>query len=1450
MSKTKGLTNGKRRSKGAFARMLAALLVAGLLLQPLSAPGYASDGDDASAPTRLGDSGGTGSVVPPADADEQGDELRQEEDESAEEDVDSGYTETVEIADAVGLLALAQRVNGGDDMCGALVVLTADIALDADTIWVPIGESVQTPFAGTFDGGGFLITGIDVGEDMAGGLFGYLYEATVQNVYLKNAKAPNSVDGLYFSAVRTTITDCAKKWGLFGLFSSGISLFSGAPSIWDGTARNGSLNIGTNPIKIMTAADLAQIAYLSNTASNDFAGKTILLQVDIDLAEKSWTPIGGSVPFKGHFEGSGCIIFNLKASGGGLFKDINDGSVNNLVIDRAQVTSGGSTGILAATSDSLIAGVVVKHSAVNAGGDAAGIVSVQNYSGKSNIITQCVVMNTDITAGGSASGIVNDNYNHAVTQCAVYSGTLQGNTASGIAYLSNQPQQISAINQNLVLGTAFEATTSARGIIENISSWNTTGNSFVSDVTMTGPNQSLGTTATPNGLDYYFTDSRLPISLMNSSNSGYTSHCFWDRSTVNITTGTPHDRDNADMAALAGLGVGHGFFTTSLLTNGAWKPNDSFWDAQIDYYPYLKYLMESSTPYMQEITGLGAVAVLLDNPDDSLDGARQMRLPKQTAAGDAIYWDYPQGIGIEKRDAGSSVILYTYKNEHVKGFELTAYITVSDVTPGKTISLAKHFTDLTLLDSLLDEDVDARHPATGADFAADDIPSLTFRDPIVVNASARGWVRLYAKRANGSYTLEKTLPCDSVNIAVSGPAGGPYKAEFPTLGLVSGGDYRLVIPQGAIEEIDDSAQRKGNFSEEITLEFTTTTLPVPVIEGDYSRKLLSSDPLSETEVRGWFSARPFADSGDFLHHIDQANPARSIDTAQRLTAPITDPAATLATLPAGVHYYIDPAILANPREPGVSIVHVFAVSTQGMRARRSITIDIDGLPEWDPDALPPALLHTSWTSDKSLVQALVTAGARAYYAMSRGGKRLANIVAEIDAADWSASQQAEGEPAKLIVTSYMIDSRGNRVLSDPKETVVYLDRVLKYTFNTAPLRYKGDPDRSFDEWKTLIEEDIAFVAINFAPTANVRYHHDTNHYAEEKSYTVYLETDRQDITLCDGAPPCSHDAHDELKDRVSLEFTVRIYDAEDPLERAFWEKIGDEILQSEFNDAVVRRPRLNYVNQAEGEQFTDNYFEMPAEICEMLRLQPYNTLELHYSAYKWKFYGHALTPKPPEQKLYPLRAYLHEDLLPVRRLIGKDTPAVLVTFDYVGLLNGQVEFSYDLRLAGGLSKEEIRDTDFYLYRYARRTGKLIPVSDVIVSEDGWASAVLTRLENAEYVFTDSRFGGKPYAGYIGYGAGEDDEPTAAGAYYHHAGGRNDDLVMFDTLTVEEGYGPTADTPASTDGSVSMRPADDTAPMDDVPEAVRYPLWLIAAVVAAVGVAAGVTRFIRKRRKGA
>lgn len=127
--------------------------------------------------------------------------------------------DTYLIGTMAELLWFAEAVNGGQTTINGK--LTANIDLNSKT-WTAIGSNTQ-PFAGTFDGGRYTISGL-VGSN---GLFGYVAAGgTVKNVSLDcNITSDSGVGGIANTS-KGTIEDCLVSGSVTG-GSSGGSMYVG-----------------------------------------------------------------------------------------------------------------------------------------------------------------------------------------------------------------------------------------------------------------------------------------------------------------------------------------------------------------------------------------------------------------------------------------------------------------------------------------------------------------------------------------------------------------------------------------------------------------------------------------------------------------------------------------------------------------------------------------------------------------------------------------------------------------------------------------------------------------------------------------------------------------------------------------------------------------------------------------------------------------------------------------------------------------------------------------------------------------------------------------------------------------------------------------------------------------------------------------------------------------------
>ncbi|HKL95673.1 MAG TPA: hypothetical protein VJ856_00175, partial [Paludibacteraceae bacterium] len=97
-----------------------------------------------------------------------------------------------------------------------------------------------------------------------------------------------------------------------------------------------------NPYQISNADELAYLAQQVNMGSN-YLGVEFILTADIDLADKSWTPIGNSVSsFSGHFNGDAHVIKNVQINAAAdyqaLFGHVSSATISNLGLENGSVT--------------------------------------------------------------------------------------------------------------------------------------------------------------------------------------------------------------------------------------------------------------------------------------------------------------------------------------------------------------------------------------------------------------------------------------------------------------------------------------------------------------------------------------------------------------------------------------------------------------------------------------------------------------------------------------------------------------------------------------------------------------------------------------------------------------------------------------------------------------------------------------------------------------------------------------------------------------------------------------------------------------------------------------------------------------------------------------------------------------------------------------------------------
>lgn len=175
-------------------------------------------------------------------------------------------------------------------------------------------------------------------------------------------------------------------------------------------------------------------------AQNDAKNSNVILQADIDMSGKEWTPIGSgmSAGYSGDFDGNGKYIKNLKvnvtADNAGFFGGLAQGAkVYDVKFSNATITGDGSS----------YAGVVA--------GASLGIIDNCNVSGS--------------TVTGNWAGAITGNNSVQVNNSNVQDVTINGNYAGGISGISHGKIEYCTVSGKESQITATGSSNRAGGIV-------------------------------------------------------------------------------------------------------------------------------------------------------------------------------------------------------------------------------------------------------------------------------------------------------------------------------------------------------------------------------------------------------------------------------------------------------------------------------------------------------------------------------------------------------------------------------------------------------------------------------------------------------------------------------------------------------------------------------------------------------------------------------------------------------------------------------------------------------------------------------------------------------------------------------------------------------------------------------------------------------------------------
>ena len=202
---------------------------------------------------------------------------------------------------------------------------------------------------------------------------------------------------------------------------------------------------------ISNADELVYFAKTVNVDGETYAGKTVKLTADIDLAGKKWVPIGNlvgypTVTFSGTFDGQGHTISNMNVvdntvnhAVAGFFGSTGGATIQDVIFKDAVVKSTHYAGVVVAyegANNSLthVKNVVVDGAAITSSaelingawdnGDKVG--GIVGYA-TSIAVDNCTVKNSTITGYrdlGGIGGCLDGTYQSSVTNCTVNNVTI------------------------------------------------------------------------------------------------------------------------------------------------------------------------------------------------------------------------------------------------------------------------------------------------------------------------------------------------------------------------------------------------------------------------------------------------------------------------------------------------------------------------------------------------------------------------------------------------------------------------------------------------------------------------------------------------------------------------------------------------------------------------------------------------------------------------------------------------------------------------------------------------------------------------------------------------------------------------------------------------------------------------------------------------------------------
>lgn len=355
------------------------------------------------------------------------------------------------------LAALAVAVNGGKNYSGFTVTLGANIDLSAH-FWTPIGKSSTYCFAGSFNGSGYSITGMDISTTTLNyvGLFGYVsgtgsisglnVSGTINSTYssttafaaggLVGYLASTSVSGCT-SSVTMTVSAASSTVFTGGLVGD-VEAPSAAVNITNCSASGSISTTGTHASAYDAVGGLT--GYVVGSAT--YPVKITNCSSNVNLTDSSAysSKMGG-------LSGTGTYLTSLNSYATGSVT--NTSNCNNKNI-------GGFIGLLYTSS-------VLNNSYSTGNVTSTGTVTAANYSGgfvgyaQFGTVSNCYSKGTVTASGGATAnfgGFVG-NTAATLTNCYYPYDAYSGNTTVTGAYgaKTGTPTNLTGLTANQLTGT-------------------------------------------------------------------------------------------------------------------------------------------------------------------------------------------------------------------------------------------------------------------------------------------------------------------------------------------------------------------------------------------------------------------------------------------------------------------------------------------------------------------------------------------------------------------------------------------------------------------------------------------------------------------------------------------------------------------------------------------------------------------------------------------------------------------------------------------------------------------------------------------------------------------------------------------------------------------------------------------------------------------------------------